>query len=109
MALTVTAAETAAIAAAKDAPTLIANLSAVDSPLVQQLNGKGLLFSKTAWGAVLVPLLTVGGAKYFGWSADTTLDVLGALMAVGGIVARLATKAPISALVSAPPVAAVKP
>jgi hypothetical protein len=103
MPITVSNATNAAVKAAQDVPDLLNKLNAVDPGLAQQLNGKGLLASRTAWGAVLVPVITYLAGKYFGWSSDTTLDVLGVLMAVGGVAARLVTKAPIAGLLTPPP------
>ncbi len=53
-------AEDAAVNAARDVPTLIVGLKAVDSPLADQLQGISLLGSKTFWA----PIALMMAARY---------------------------------------------
>ena len=114
MALTATAATDAAVKAAQDVPSLIANLNTIDPALGQQLTGKALLASKTPWGTI-VGTAVGWGVAHFGlactaavttacWSQSTDDVVTGALTLLGTLIGsyimRAVTKAPISGLVT---------
>lgn len=88
-----------AIAEAKDLPTLVAGLSAVDPGLARQFQGKALLESRTPLGTLLVTGVTYLAAKYaLGWDQATDELVAGLALLVVSYAIRLVTSAPIAGL-----------
>lgn len=100
-----TAAEAAAIKAAQDLPGLIAGLKAVDSPLADQLTGKGLVESKTPLVSLLVTGAAWASAKWgFGWSEEVDAEVAGMALVLISYLMRAISSVPITGLFGAKPV-----
>ena len=96
-------AEDAAVSAARDVPTLIAGLKAVDSPLATQLQGISLIGSKTFWAPIVTHAVT-WAVGYWGlnWDAATTEAVAG-LISWGLMMAgRYVAKGPITSVLPKP-------
>lgn len=95
-------AEDAAVNAAHDVPTLIAGLKAVDSPLVDQLQGVSLIGSKTFWAPIVTHAVT-WAVGYWGlqWDAATTEAVAGLISWALMMAGRFVAKGPITSLLPA--------
>lgn len=92
-----------AIADAKDLPSLINNVSAVDPALASQLTGKALLASKTPWGTIAGGVVGWLVSHYgLGWDQATCDVVAGACVLLASYAMRYVTAAPITGVVSAP-------
>ena len=107
----VTSLENDAIASAKDAPTLVANLNAINSPLATQLEGSALLAAKTPLGAIAGYGVAWLVTKYgLGWDPATTQLASGLLalagLTIGAYVTRYFAKptGPITGIVKAAPI-----
>jgi hypothetical protein len=93
----------AAVAEAKNLPDLVNKLNAADPALAQQLTGKSLLASKTPYGVMVSGLVAyLVGRWALGWDQQMDELVSGIIVlagsAVGSIIMRLVTKAPITSL-----------
>ena len=93
-----------AIAAAKDLPTLYANLQAADPALAAQLVGGATSATTTPLGSVLVSGIVWASARYgLGWDAHFCEVLAMAGMAIGGYAAHwLASRSKKAAVVAAP-------
>lgn len=97
----------AAIAAAKDVPTLIAGLETADPAMAQAITGKALAASKSVYGGIAVLMVTWLASKFnLGWGADTITLVAGGLVLTW---LRMVTFAPIAGLFRVPAVPAPVP
>lgn len=86
-----------AINAAKDLPSLVSNIQAVDPALAQQLTGKALIASKSVYGVIATTALTWAVTKYgLGWDANTVDAVSGAVVLVATAVFRKLSTTPIT-------------
>jgi len=93
----------AAVAAAQDVPTLIANLKAVDPGMAEQLAGKSLAASKSPWGTVAVAGVAWASAKWgLGWDQGTCALVGGLGILVGSYLMRYVTTSPIASILPKP-------
>jgi hypothetical protein len=98
----VTAAKTtpavnAAIGAARDLPDLVNRLQVVDPGLATQLEGHALIYSKTMYGQILAPIITLVVTKFgLGWDANTCELATGIVIMIGGVAFRWFTTSPIS-------------
>ena len=98
-AMTVTAAENAAVREARDLPDLIDRLKVVSPPLAAQFVGKSLAASRTPWGTLLLPVVTYLAARYgLGWTPDVDALVAGVAVLVGSYAMRAAPRVPITGL-----------
>lgn len=98
-----------AVKAAQDLPALVDALKTVNPDLAEQIQGKGLVFSKTVLGHLIIGVVTLFLVKYgVNWDNAFQVQVLGALALsaqfVWGIVGRLITKSPITGIFSSSPV-----
>lgn len=93
----------AAITAARDLPSLIANLQRVSPALAQQLESKPLLASRTPWGTLAAAAVGWVAARY-GLQLDATTDALiaGAALLAGSYLMRLATNRPVAGIIATP-------
>lgn len=88
-----------AIKAAKDLPSLVANLQQVDPGLVQAFTGKALLASKSVYGPLVATVVTHLSTKYgLGWDSGTCELADGVVILAASAVCRLLTKCPITGL-----------
>lgn len=91
-----------AVSDARDLPSLVNNLSAVNPDLAQQFTGKLLLASRSAPGPFVTGALTWLVAHYaLGWSPEFTSMVAGGVVLLAGYALRYITSAPISGVVRA--------
>ena len=96
------AARDRAIADAKDLPSLINNVSAVDPALAASLTGKALLASKSPWGSLAGGIVGWLVSHYgLGWDQATCDLVAGACVLAASYVMRYITAAPITGVVTA--------
>lgn len=87
------------IADAKDLPSLVDGLKAVDPALAEQFTGKALLASKSPWGTLLAGAVTWLAGRYgLGWPPEVCALLGGAGVLAGAFVMRAVTKSPISGL-----------
>ncbi|HXT81395.1 MAG TPA: hypothetical protein VN702_17655 [Acetobacteraceae bacterium] len=87
----------AAITAARDMPSLIANLKTVDPALAAPLEGKALLASKTPWGTLAVAVVSWAASRYgFGWDDQTCALIAGLGIVGGSYLMRALTSSPIT-------------
>lgn len=91
----------AAIRAAQDVPSLVANIKAVDPGLADQLTDKALVYSKTPWGTLAVAGVSWLASRYgLGWSPEVCA-LVGALgLLVGSYTMRYVSSSPIGGLFS---------
>ena len=94
--------EAAAITAAKDATTLLANLQAAGSPMADSLKAKSLIGSRTVWYPLLMWVVT-WLASHYGLGLDNATDASAAsLLSYGVVVAcRRVTRSPIGSFLPA--------
>jgi hypothetical protein len=88
-----------AIAAAKDVPSLLAGLQAINSPLADQITGKSLVASKTPIVTLLVTAAAWASTKWgLGWSDAVDEAVAGFALLVASYVMRYVSTLPITGL-----------
>lgn len=93
----------AAIAAARDLPTLIVNLRRINPALADQLESKPLCFSRSPWGVLAAGLVGWISTRYgLGLDADTDALIAGAAVLAAGFLMRRFTNRPVAGLIATP-------